>query len=87
MPHTSQGLCPYRLLSKLRVGTSTCPIEQVLPAGIIDGYDKQEWDTNTDKCVFDWIISRYKNIKGFQNLCSYDDLHEIFTDGKTDIIL
>jgi hypothetical protein len=47
-------------------------------AGLIDGYDKQDWDTNTGRCVFDYIISRYGNIKGFKNVCNYDDLNNIF---------
>ena len=47
-------------------------------AGLIDGYDKQDWDTNTGRCVFDYIISRYGNIKGFKNVCNYEDLNNIF---------
>ena len=27
-----------------------------------DGYDNQQWDTNTGKCVFDYIIYTYKRI-------------------------
>jgi len=49
-------------------------------AGLIDGYDKQDWDTNTGRCVFDYIISRYGNIKGFKNVCNYEDLNNIFYD-------
>ena len=49
-------------------------------AGLIDGYDKQDWDTNTGRCVFDYIISRYGNIKGFKNVCNYEDLNNIFDD-------
>ena len=47
-------------------------------AGLIDGYDKQDWDTNTGRCVFDYIISRYGNIKGIKNVCNYEDLNNIF---------
>ena len=47
-------------------------------AGLIDGYDKQDWDTNTGRCVFDYIINRYGNIKGFKNVCNYEDLNNIF---------
>ena len=47
-------------------------------AGLLDGYDKQDWDTNTGRCVFDYIISRYGNIKGFKNVCNYEDLNNIF---------
>ena len=49
-------------------------------AGLIDGYDKQDWDTNTGRCVFDYIINRYGNIKGFKNVCNYEDLNNIFDD-------
>jgi hypothetical protein len=33
-------------------------------AGLIDGYEEQSWDTNSGRCVFDYIIHRYGNIKG-----------------------
>lgn len=49
-------------------------------AGLIDGYEKQDWDTNTGKCVFDYIISRYGNIKGFKTVCTYQNLQNIFND-------
>lgn len=48
--------------------------------GIYDGYDKQEWDTNTGRCVFDYIIYRYGNINGFKKICNYESLCEIFYD-------
>jgi hypothetical protein len=48
--------------------------------GIYDGYDNQEWDTNTGRCVFDYIIYRYGNIKGFKKICNYQSLCEIFYD-------
>ena len=51
-------------------------------AGLLDGYDKQEWDTNTGRCVFDYIINRYGEIKGFKSICNYEDLNEIFTDNN-----
>lgn len=47
---------------------------------IIDGYEDQTWDTNTGRCVFDYIISKYGNIKGFKRICNYKDLNDIFTD-------
>ena len=56
-------------------------------ACILDGYDRQEWDTNTGRCVFDYIISRYGNIKGFVGLCNYEDLNDLFRDGRTDVNL
>lgn len=51
---------------------------------MIDGYDdKQEWDTRTDKCVFDYLINTYKNIKGFKKVCNYETIKEIFDDDDT----
>jgi hypothetical protein len=52
--------------------------------GIYDGYDKQEWDTNTGRCVFDYIIYRYGNINGFKKICNYERLCEIFYDTDFD---
>lgn len=43
-----------------------------------DGYDKQDWDTNTGRCVFDYIIHTYKDIPGFKKICNYDELNKIF---------
>ena len=51
-------------------------------AGLIDGYDKQDWDTNTGRCVFDYIIHRYGKIKGFITACTYDKLCEAFNREK-----
>ena len=47
-------------------------------AGLYDGYTEQEWDTNTGRCVFDYIIYRYKNIDGFKKICNYESLCKIF---------
>jgi hypothetical protein len=47
--------------------------------GIYDGYAKQGWDTNTGRCVFDYIIWKYGNIKGFKKVCNYESLCNIFT--------
>lgn len=46
--------------------------------GIYDGYDTQEWNTNTGRCVFDYIINRYKDIKGFIKICTYESLNRVF---------
>ena len=43
-----------------------------------DGYDNQQWDTNTGKCVFDYIIYTYKDIKGFKTICNYEELNKLF---------
>jgi hypothetical protein len=58
------------------------PLERIRmkQSDIVDGYDKQDWDTNTGRCVFDYIIYRYGNIKGFKNVCNYEDLNKIFDD-------
>jgi hypothetical protein len=49
--------------------------------GIYDGYDNQEWDSNTGRCVFDYIKYRYGNIKGFKTVCNDDEsLCNIFYD-------
>jgi hypothetical protein len=47
-------------------------------ANMIDGYDNQEWDTKTGKCVFDYIINQYKTKKGFEEVCNYEKLNNIF---------
>jgi hypothetical protein len=56
-------------------------------AGLIDGYDKQDWDTNTGRCVFDYIIHRYGKIKGFITVCTYDNLCEVFNREKGEELL
>jgi hypothetical protein len=48
--------------------------------GLIDGYDKKTWDTNTGRCVFDYIIHRYGTLSGFKNACSYGSLNVIFNN-------
>lgn len=48
-----------------------------------DGYDNQDWDTKTNKCVYDYIINRYGNVKGFKKSCSYEKLEEIFDNGNS----
>ena len=53
-------------------------------AGIYDGYADQEWDTNTGRCVFDYIIYRYKNIDGFKKICNYESLCKIFNNYDDD---
>ena len=35
---------------------------------IYDGYDNQEWDTNTGNCEFDYIIYTYGRIDGFKKI-------------------
>jgi hypothetical protein len=43
----------------------------------LDGGEIQTWDTGTDRCVFDFIIWRYGDLKGCKKLCSYEALDEI----------
>ena len=50
---------------------------------MIDGYGNQEWDTNTNRCVYDYIIHRYGNVKGFIKSCTYEKLEEIFDNGNS----
>jgi len=48
-------------------------------AGIIDGYKIQEWDTQTNRCIFDYIINKYGRVKGFIRWCQdYETLNEFF---------
>lgn len=55
-----------------------------LGAGLIDGYEKQDWDTNTGRCVFDYIIARYGDIKGFKTVCTYENLNKVFVRDEED---
>jgi hypothetical protein len=44
----------------------------------LDGFIKNdEWDTKTDKCVPDWIIYKYKDVKGFKKICNYENIQKI----------
>ena len=43
----------------------------------LDGSEIQTWDTGTDRCVFDFIIWRYGEMKGCKKLCSYEALEAI----------
>ena len=52
--------------------------------GIYDGYEPQLWDTNSGRCVFDYIIYRYRNIDGFKKICNYESLCKIFNNYEDD---
>jgi len=53
----------------------------------IDGYTNQDWDTQQDKCVYDYIIHTYGKLKGFKKQCNdYKTLEEIFDNGDSMII-
>jgi hypothetical protein len=58
------------------------PLERIRmkKSGIYQGYNKQEWETNMGRCVFDYIIYKYGNIKGFKKICNYESLCKIFYD-------
>ena len=58
------------------------PLERIRmkQSGIDQGYNKQEWETNMGRCVFDYIIYKYGNIKGFKKICNYESLCKIFYD-------
>jgi hypothetical protein len=51
---------------------------------IVDGYAQQEWDTNSGRCVFDYIIYRYGNIDGFKKISNYESLCKIFNNYEDD---
>jgi len=53
-------------------------------AGLYDGYEPQIWDTNTGRCVFDYIKYRYGNIDGFKKICNYEGLCKIFNNYEDD---
>jgi hypothetical protein len=40
--------------------------------------EEHNWDTKQGRCVFDYIIWRYGNIKGFKKICNYFSLDDIF---------
>ena len=58
------------------------PLERIRmkQSGIDQGYNKQEWETNMGRCVFDYIIYKYGNINGFKKICNYESLCKIFYD-------
>mgnify|MGYP003630293586 CR=1 FL=1 len=44
----------------------------------LDGFIKNEiWDTQTDRCVPDWIIYKYQDVKGFKKVCNYENIQKI----------
>jgi hypothetical protein len=45
---------------------------------IIDGMEDQEWSTNNNKCVYDWIKFRYGNIDGCKKITDDKTLFYIF---------
>lgn len=53
-------------------------------AGLYDGYEPQIWDTNSGRCVFDYIKYRYGNIDGFKKICNYESLCKIFNNYEDD---
>ena len=46
----------------------------------MDGFAKETWNTNTNRCVYDWIIHRYGDIKGCKKICNYKTLYYIFNN-------
>lgn len=57
-------------------------------AFMVDGYGNHDWDTKTGRCVFDYVIYRYKDINGFKKICTYEKLNEIFGefDGDSPLV-
>jgi len=52
--------------------------------------DKQEWNTNQGKCVFDYLIWKYKDVSGFKKVLGKDReqaeqwLNDLFMSNETD---
>jgi hypothetical protein len=46
----------------------------------LEDYENQEWDTKKGRCVFDYIINRYGNLKGLKLACNDEELIKIFDD-------
>lgn len=44
----------------------------------LDGEEEQEWDTKTNRCVFDWLIYKYKDIDGYKKCMNYEYLNDMF---------
>ena len=49
----------------------------------LEDYDNQDWDTKKGRCVFDYIINRYGNLKGLKLACNDEELIKIFGDDET----
>jgi len=47
----------------------------------LDGELPQEWDTGTGRCVFDYLIYKYGDLKGFKKCMNYEYLNDLF-DGR-----
>ena len=39
--------------------------------------ENDEWDTGTNRCVCDWFIYKYKMIKGFIKMCTYENIEKM----------
>lgn len=46
----------------------------------LEDYENQEWDTKNGRCVFDYIINKYGNLKGLKLICNDEELIKIFDD-------
>ena len=43
----------------------------------LDSFIKNDvWDTGTNKCVPDWIIYKYSQVKGFKKICNYESIEK-----------
>jgi hypothetical protein len=45
----------------------------------LSGDEPQEWDTKTGRCVFDYLIYKYKDLKGFIKMMNYEYLADILS--------
>jgi hypothetical protein len=76
------GACDIEYKNILNNIDKIIPLERIRmkQSDIVDGYNKQECETNMGRCVFDYIIYKYGNINGFKKICNYESLCKIFYD-------
>jgi hypothetical protein len=56
-------------------------------AYMLDTQGDHSWDTKTGKCVYDFLIHRYSQVKGIKKLAkNYETLTEIFTENDFDCV-
>tara|TARA_R110002050_G_scaffold178858_1_gene312104 strand:- start:362 stop:3817 length:3456 start_codon:yes stop_codon:yes gene_type:complete len=76
----------FNILNYINVMEIKKPVKKskIKDAGAInlDGFIKNDvWDTQSNKCVPDWIMYKYKNIKGFKkSVKDYDTIQKIATE-------
>ena len=48
----------------------------------IEGYDKQDWNTNRGMCVIDYLTNLYGNVKGLITVCTEQNLIKLFGENS-----